>query len=58
MYCSELNDIQDIADLEHTLKNELILATRHQQSNPLARRKLDQFVEQLGVRPGLLDVMD
>jgi len=40
------------------LKNELILATRHQQSNPLARRKLDQFVEQLGVRPGLLDVMD
>tara|TARA_B100001105_G_C22072223_1_gene307107 strand:- start:157 stop:408 length:252 start_codon:yes stop_codon:yes gene_type:complete len=29
-----------------------------QQSNPLARRKLDQLVEQLGVWPALLDVMD
>jgi hypothetical protein len=50
--------VTEFTGLEHTLKNELILATRHQQSNPLARRKLDQFVEQLGVRPGLLDVMD
>jgi hypothetical protein len=50
--------VTEFTGLEHTLKNELILATRHQQSNPLARRKLDQFVEQLGVRPALLDVMD
>lgn len=50
--------VTEFTGLEHTLKNELILATRHQQSNPLARRKLDQLVEQLGVRPGLLDVMD
>jgi hypothetical protein len=50
--------VTEFTGLEHTLKNELILATRHQQSNPLARRKLDQFVEQLGVRPVLLDVMD
>ena len=50
--------VTEFTGLEHTLKNELILATRHQQSNPQARRKLDQFVEQLGVRPALLDVMD
>ncbi|MGQ3301578.1 class I SAM-dependent methyltransferase [Reyranella sp.] len=50
--------VTEFTGLEHTLKNELILATRHQQSNPVARRKLDQLVEQLGVRPGLLDVMD
>jgi len=50
--------VTEFTGLEHTLKNELILATRHQQGNPLARRKLDQLVEQLGVRPGLLDVMD
>ena len=50
--------VTEFTGLEHTLKNELILATRHQQSNPLARRKLDQFVELLGVRPGLLDVID
>ncbi len=50
--------VTEFTGLEHTLKNELILATRHQQSNPLARRKLDQLVEQLGVRPGLLDVID
>ena len=26
-------------------------------SNPLARRKLDQLVAQIGVRPALLDVV-
>ena len=50
--------VTEFTGLEHSLKNELILATRHQQANPLARRKLDQLVEQLGVRPGLLDVLD
>jgi len=50
--------VTEFTGLEHSLKNELILATRHQQANPLARRKLDQLVEQLGVRPALLDVMD
>ena len=43
--------VTEFTGLEHSLKNELILATRHQQSNPVARRKLDQLVEQLGVRP-------
>ena len=49
--------VTEFTGLEHSLKNELILATRHQKSNPLARRKLDQLVEQLGVRPALLDVV-
>jgi hypothetical protein len=49
--------VTEFTGLEHSLKNELILATRHQKTNPLARRKLDQLVEQLGVRPALLDVV-
>ncbi len=49
--------VTEFTGLEHSLKNELILATRHQKSNPLARRKLDQLVAQIGVRPGLLDVV-
>ncbi len=49
--------VTEFTGLEHSLKNELILATRHQKSNPLARRKLDQLVDQLGVKPGLLDVV-
>ena len=49
--------VTEFTGLEHSLKNELILATRHQKTNPLARRKLDQLVEQIGVRPKLLDVL-
>ena len=49
--------VTEFTGLEHSLKNELILATRHQKSNPLARRKLDQLVAQIGVRPALLDVV-
>jgi hypothetical protein len=49
--------VTEFTGLEHSLKNELILATRHQKSNPLARRKLEQLVDRLGVRPALLDVV-
>jgi hypothetical protein len=49
--------VTEFTGLEHSLKNELILATRHQKSNPLARRKLEQLVDQLGVKPALLDVV-
>jgi hypothetical protein len=49
--------VTEFTGLEHSLKNELILATRHQKSNPLARRKLEQLVDQLGVTPALLDVV-
>jgi SAM-dependent methyltransferase len=49
--------VTEFTGLEHSMKNELILATRHQQSNPVAKRQLDKLVEQIGVRPALLDVM-
>jgi hypothetical protein len=42
---------------EHTMKNELILAERHQRSNPRARIELDILIDQLGVRPVLLDAV-
>jgi Methyltransferase domain len=49
--------VTEFTGLEHTMKNELILAERHQRSNPKARRELDKLIEQLGVKPGLLDAL-
>jgi hypothetical protein len=46
--------VTELVGLEHSLKNELILAERHQRSNPLAQRELDRLVEQFGVRPRLI----
>ena len=46
--------VTELVGLEHSLKNELILAERHQRSNPLAQRELDRLVDQIGVRPGLI----
>jgi hypothetical protein len=46
--------VTELVGLEHSLKNELILAERHQRSNPMAKRELERFVEQIGVRPGLI----
>jgi hypothetical protein len=46
--------VTELVGLEHSLKNELILAERHQRSNPLARRELDRLIGQVGVRPGLI----
>jgi hypothetical protein len=39
------------------MKNELILAERHQRSNAQARGELNRLVDQLGVRPALLDAL-
>lgn len=47
--------VTELTGLEHSMKNELILAERHQRSNPKAQRELDQLIEQIGVRPALLD---
>lgn len=47
--------VTELTGLEHSLKNELILAERHQMSNPRARAELDKLIEQIGVRPALLD---
>ena len=49
--------VTEFTGLEHTMKNELILAERHQRSNAQARGELDRLVAQFGVRPALLDVM-
>lgn len=46
--------VTELTGLEHSLKNELILAERHQTSNAMARRELDELAAQLGVRPALL----
>jgi hypothetical protein len=49
--------VTELVGLEHSMKNELILADRHQRSNPQARGELDKLIDQLGVRPAVLDVM-
>ena len=50
--------VTELTGLEHSLKNELILAERHQRSNAQAKTELMRFIDQIGVRPGLLDVMN
>jgi hypothetical protein len=47
--------VTELTGLEHSLKNELILAERHQHGNAQARAELDRLIDQLGVRPALLD---
>ncbi len=47
--------VTELTGLEHSLKNELIFAERHQLTNPRAKTELDKLVEQIGVRPALLD---
>src|SRR5207237_4459262 len=42
--------VTELTGLEHSLKNELIIAERHQRSNAQARSELDRLVEQLGVK--------
>ena len=49
--------VTELTGLEHSMKNELILAERHQRSNAQARAELTRLIGQLGVRPALLDVM-
>lgn len=49
--------VTEFTGLEHTMKNELILAERHQRSNAQARGELNKLIDQLGVKPALLDVM-
>jgi Methyltransferase domain len=49
--------VTEFTGLEHSMKNEFILAERHQRSNAQALGELNKLISQLGVRPGLLDVM-
>lgn len=49
--------VTELTGLEHSMKNELILAERHQRSNAQARGELNRLIDQLGVKPALLDTM-
>lgn len=46
--------VTELTGHEHSLKNEFILAERHQRSNPLARAEFIRLGEQFGVTPRLL----
>jgi len=46
--------VTELVGHEHSMKNELILAERHQLSNPKARAELATLLSQLPVRPALL----
>jgi len=49
--------VTELTGLEHSMKNELIIAERHQRSNAQARGELARLIDQLGVKPALLDTM-
>jgi hypothetical protein len=46
--------VTELTGLEHSLKNEFILAERHQKSNPRARAEFEKLAAEAGVRPALL----
>lgn len=46
--------VTEFIGFEHTQKNEMIFAERHQRSNPRARSEFEKLVEQIGVSPKLL----
>jgi hypothetical protein len=47
--------VTELVGLEHSLKNELILAERHQLSNAQARGELQTLLKQLPARPALVE---
>jgi len=46
--------VTEFTGFEHTQKNEMIFAERHQRSNPRARAAFEKLVAEIGVGPGLL----
>ena len=46
--------VTEFTGFEHTQKNELILAERHQRSNPRARAEFEKLVKEMGAGPNLL----
>src|SRR5471032_1290006 len=46
--------VTEFIGFEHTQKNEMIYAERHQRSNPRARAEFDKLVKEIGVSPALL----
>jgi len=46
--------VTEFTGFEHTQKNEMLFAERHQRANPRARVEFDKLVQEIGVVPGLL----
>jgi hypothetical protein len=46
--------VTEFTGFEHTQKNEMIFAERHQRANTRARVEFEKLVAEIGVRPGLL----
>jgi hypothetical protein len=46
--------VTEFTGFEHTQKNEMIFAERHQRSNPRARAEFEKLAEEVGARPGML----
>ncbi|HEV7959567.1 MAG TPA: SAM-dependent methyltransferase [Rhizomicrobium sp.] len=46
--------VTELTGLEHSLKNELILAERRQRANPRARAEFEKLVKETGAAPKLL----
>jgi hypothetical protein len=46
--------VTEFTGFEHTQKNEMIFAERHQRSNPRARAEYEKLVKEIGVSPKLL----
>jgi Methyltransferase domain len=49
--------VTELTGLEHSLKNELILAERHQRSNPRAKAEFEKLAAEIGAAPKLLALM-
>jgi hypothetical protein len=46
--------VTEFVGFEHTQKNEMIFAERHQRSNPRAKAEFEKLVKEIGVAPSLL----
>jgi hypothetical protein len=46
--------VTELTGLEHSLKNELIFAERHQRANPRARAEFEKLAAEVGAAPKLL----
>jgi hypothetical protein len=46
--------VTELTGLEHSLKNELIFAERHQRSNPRARSEFEKLAADIGAAPRML----
>ena len=46
--------VTEFTGFEHTQKNEMIFAERHQRSNPRAKVEFEKLAKEIGVAPKLL----